>query len=183
MSTSCLHGRMGAKLLVCVSETELSELLVEGGARQCACPVTCAAHTQVSTEAVLHYLDSLDGKKPARCCLTCREWRRLWSYTMPQSCCTSQQHCRQRTSSTLTSSLTTCYSGMLPAQHCQPGIPADLACGPKLAFASLTMAELLTQLSCHQTPSSRSALDKCRFLKLPETRSCEHALLPKYAAD
>ncbi len=116
------------------------------------------------------------------CCLTCRGWRRLWSCIMPQSCCTSQQHCRQRTSSTLTSSLTTCYSGRLPAQYCQPGIPADLACGPKLACASLIMAELLTQLSCLQTPSSRFA-DKYRFLKSPETRSCEHALFPKYAAD
>lgn len=89
------------------------------------------------------------------CCLTCRGWRRSWSCTMPQSCCTSQQHCRRRTSSILTSSLTTCCSGRLPAQDYQPGIPANLACGPKLACASLTMAELLTQLSCLQTPSSR----------------------------
>ena len=34
---------------------ELSEVLVEGGARQCARLVTCAAYTQLSTEAVLHY--------------------------------------------------------------------------------------------------------------------------------
>jgi len=161
---------------------ELSELLVEGGARQCAHLVTCAAHTQVSTEAVLHYLDSLDTKNQPDCCLTCRGWRRLWSCTMPQSCCTSQQHCRQRTSSILTSSLTTCYSGRLPAQHYQPGTPADLACGPELACASLTMAELLTQLSCLQTPSSRSA-DKYCFLKSHETRSCKHAVLPKHDAD
>ena len=39
-----------------------SELLVEGGARQCASVVTCAAHTEVNTEAVPHKLHTLDDK-------------------------------------------------------------------------------------------------------------------------
>lgn len=45
---------------------------MEGGARLSASLVTCVAlhaHTQVSTEAVLHKLHTLDDKKPA-CCLS-----------------------------------------------------------------------------------------------------------------
>ncbi len=118
------------------------------------------------------------SKNQPDCCLTCRGWRRLWSCTMPQSCSTSQQHCRQRTSSTLTSSLTTCYSGRLPAQHCQPGIPADLACGPKLACASLIMAELLTQLSCLQTPNSRSVVfSSCLKVEAVNMQCCQNMML------
>ena len=68
MSTSLLAWQMNiaAKMgCLCLQEcaVSLSELLVEGSARQCASSDTCVAlhaHTEVSTEAVLHNLHSLD---------------------------------------------------------------------------------------------------------------------------